>query len=64
MDLPFHDWQFWVATAIALAALGFVIRPLWPSRSKRSGPCPGCPTGAAAQRPKRTAITIEGRGLS
>ncbi len=28
--LPVHDWQFWVATVIALAAAYFVLRMILP----------------------------------
>lgn len=30
-SLPINDWQFWVATAIALVALRYVIRMVLPS---------------------------------
>lgn len=29
-SLPVHDWQFWVATVIALAAAYFVLRMILP----------------------------------
>lgn len=60
MGLPLDDWQFWAATAIALGSLVVAARPFLPRRGKAAGPCPGCPSGSAAQRPKRTSITIEG----
>jgi hypothetical protein len=30
-SLPVHDWQFWVATVIALVALRHVLKMLFPS---------------------------------
>lgn len=68
MGLPLHDWQFWVASAIAAVALLIALRPFLPrrllGRKATAGPCPGCPSGnAAAAGPKRTAITIEGKRL-
>jgi hypothetical protein len=29
--LPVHDWQFWVATVIAIVALRHVLKMLFPS---------------------------------
>ena len=55
--MPWNDWQFWLATAGALVALGFVLRPLL---SRRGGPeCGGCGPNPSA-RPKRTPLTISG----
>jgi hypothetical protein len=45
--MPIGDWQFWVATAGALAALWLLARPLLPAR--------GGDAGAPA---KRTTLTI------
>ncbi len=63
MTLPVDDWQFWAATAVACGALLIAIRPFLPRRSAKGAPCPGCPSGAAASRPKPTTLTIEGRRL-
>lgn len=43
MSLPFADPQFWIVTAIAVGALGFVLRRM--IRRKPSGalPCANCP---------------------
>ncbi|MDZ4829819.1 MAG: hypothetical protein SGJ09_06430 [Phycisphaerae bacterium] len=60
MNLPIHDWQFWASTAIVLAALVFVVRPLV-ARRKSSTKCPGCPSAAAESKPKRASITVEGK---
>jgi hypothetical protein len=63
--LPLGDWQFWVATILALAAVGVVIRPLLPRRSStKKTACPGCPSGETAEkpsRPKHVDLTIGGR---
>ncbi|HLO39957.1 MAG TPA: hypothetical protein VK176_02970 [Phycisphaerales bacterium] len=41
MSLPIHDWQFWVATVIAILALRHVLKMLFPSglplMKKRAG---------------------------
>ncbi len=58
--LPLHDWQFWVASALAAGGLAIVLWPFLPRRGATKA-CPGCPSGAAAHRPKRTALTIEGK---
>jgi hypothetical protein len=52
--MPVHDWQFWVATALAIGALGLLLRPFLPGRRKRCGGCPG------AAAPKRASLTIGG----
>lgn len=63
--LPLDDWQFWVATALAVSAIWLIASPLLPKRRKRSGAaCPGCPSGEAAakpQRPKHVDLTIGGK---
>ncbi len=65
MGMPWADWEFWVATAIAAAAVVLVLRPvLAPFLSSRKGAsdrCPGCPSGAAAARPKRADLTVGGK---
>ena len=55
--MPWNDWQFWIASAGALCALWFMLRPLL---SRRKGPeCAGCGPDPSA-RPRRTALTIGG----
>jgi len=56
--LPTGEWQFWVVSAIALAAGLLILRPLLASR-RSSTPCGGCPKHEAA-RPRATSLTIEG----
>ena len=34
--MPWGDWQFWVVTALFIAAMYFVIRPFLPRRRARS----------------------------
>ena len=48
LGVPLDDWQFWVATALMLAAAYAVARPLMPKRGKKPANCPGCPSGEAA----------------
>jgi len=63
-SLPIDDWQFWVATALMLAAIYAVAKPFIPKRGKKSASCPGCPSGEAANkppRPKHVDITIGGK---
>lgn len=52
MDLPVHDWQFWVATVIALVALRYVLRMIFPS---------GIPLISKRRKPgaTRTVLTVE-----
>ena len=46
MTLPWHDWQFWVVTALALGALAVLVRQVMP---RSEGPaCGGCASGSAA----------------
>lgn len=52
MKFPTHDWQFFVATGIALAALAFLFRRFIPFRRRSAG------------RRRQTALTIEGRLVS
>ncbi len=52
MKLPVHDWQFWVVTALAGAALLFIVRNLVPARWWRRKP-----------RGKAASLTIEGRSV-
>jgi|GEM_PF-632832 len=50
--LPIHDWQFWVATAVALVALYVVAGKFLP---RRWLPWPGKRSG------RRVSITIDGK---
>ena len=50
--LPLGDWQFWVVTAIALAGVVLVVRPLLPSSKSSPPPCTGC--GGAGGGPRRS----------
>ena len=62
MSFPIHDWQFWVATAIALAAAGWLLYAVAPwgrrRRSRRAGTrarltVGGRPVGEAERPPGR-----------
>ncbi len=46
--MPIGDWQFWIVSALGLAALYFVVRPFIPRR-RTSG------------RSRRVELTIERR---
>lgn len=51
---PIHDWEFWVATAIALFAAAYLLRNILPipfltARIKRK------------QRERRVTLTVEGQ---
>lgn len=55
MSFPVHDWQFWVATALALAAVLWMVRSLlrltpWGRRKAR-------------ERGRRAELTIGGRNI-
>lgn len=58
MRFPVGDWQFWVATILAVVALAWVLRGLIPvpilSRGKRR----------QRQGIKRATLTIEGRSVA
>jgi hypothetical protein len=47
--MPWHDWQFWLVTAMAAISAGWVLRTV----RRLSRP--------SAKRPKRARLTIEGR---
>lgn len=52
MSLPWGDWQFWVVTVVAAAALWFVLRevvPGWPWKRKKKG--------------KAASLTVEGKAI-
>lgn len=62
--IPLDDWQFWVATALAVGAVWLVASPFLPKRRKTGAACPGCPSGddpAKPARPKQVELTIGGR---
>lgn len=52
MKFPIHDWQFSVATAIALVALLWLLRRFLPGSKSRK-----------RSRGRRTSLTIEGRAV-
>lgn len=54
MSFPVHDWQFWVVTALAAGALGWLLREVAPVRSLKER------RRRKAQQ-RRAALTIEGR---
>ena len=58
--MPWRDPQFWIVTLIAVVGAWLAIRPLLPRRAG-DRPCGGCASGAAAQRAKRTALTVGGK---
>lgn len=57
--MPLDDWQFWLATAAALAGLWFVARPFLPGRG--DGDCGAC---APKPRPRRAQLTIGDTGVT
>ena len=62
--IPIGDWQFWLVTLVAIAALVAVVRPLFPRRKGSNAACPGCPSGAAKSdtpQVKRVDLTIGGK---
>jgi hypothetical protein len=63
--MPTDDWQFWVATALALGGVLVVARPFLPKRRKSDAGCPGCPSGEHGgddtPKPKRVDLTIGGK---
>lgn len=51
MKFPIHDWQFLVATALALGALLWLLRRFLPGRRR------------ARRHARRATLTIEGRAV-
>ncbi len=49
-SLPIGDWQFWTVSVIAIAAGGFLLRPLW-SKARGSG------------KQRRATLTIGGKPI-
>ena len=57
--MPWGDWQFWAATAAAIAGLWFVARPFLPGR--KPDDCGAC---GPKPRPRRTELTIGDTGVT
>ncbi|MFM7052065.1 MAG: hypothetical protein ACKOYN_08050 [Planctomycetota bacterium] len=64
-SLPLDDWQFWVASALALGGVAVVVRPFLPKRRGAKQNCPGCPSDATqadgTPKPRHVDLTIGGR---
>ncbi|MDC0429098.1 hypothetical protein OAL71_00825 [Phycisphaerales bacterium] len=63
--MPIDDWQFWLVSLLALLALGFVAKPLFPMKSRQAR-CGGCPSNKSdddAQK-KRASLTLDGKRIS
>ena len=60
MPLPFNQWQFYVVSAVALAALWLLVRPFL---RRSTGGCGGCgsASSSSARRERATPLTIDGR---
>jgi hypothetical protein len=61
--MPWHDWEFWIVTLLAVWGGWVLLRPFMP-RKKGGTSAPACPncasgSGAAAAKPRRVALTIE-----
>lgn len=50
MEIPFQDWQFWVASAVALGAVLYILRSVLPGRR-----------GAARRSERKATLTIGGK---
>ncbi len=62
MIFPWHDWQFWVVTGMAIVGLAVLVRPfVRPLRGRPGCPgCDGCATGAGAkQRSDLVSLTTD-----
>lgn len=59
--MPWHDWEFWVVTLLAMWGLFVLLRPFMPRRKgDNSAPsCPNCASGSAVAKPRRVMLTIE-----
>lgn len=64
-SLPLDDWQFWVASVLALGGVLLVLRPFLPRRRGAKQNCPGCPGDGTnpdgTPKPKHVDITIGGK---
>jgi hypothetical protein len=60
--MPLNDWQFWIVTLAAAAALSVILWRRRPWRSA-SGRCPSCASGESNSRSskRKVALTIERR---
>lgn len=72
--MPWHDWQFWLVSALAVWGAWVVARPLLPRgvrtwrvrgrAAEADQSCPGCPSGsgsgsaAARGKPKRRRVAL------
>jgi len=52
MSFPIHDWQFWVVTALFVAAILWVARGILPGSASRRH-----------RRGRRTTLTLGGRPI-
>ena len=61
MSFPVGDWQFWIATGIAVTCAWAILKPLLPSRRKPPA-CPGCPSSGSRSDPaeRKATLTIGG----
>ncbi len=51
--MPWHDWQFWVVTAAAIAAGAWLARGAWRKLS---------PRGRARANERRATLTVSAKG--
>ena len=63
--MPIDDWQFWIVSLLALLALAFVAKPLFPMKSRQAR-CGGCPSNASDNEghEKRASLTVGGKRVS
>ncbi len=52
MKLPVHDWQFWIVSALSLAALLYLLREVLPARLSPF---------ASRRRGRATTLTVKGK---
>ncbi|MDE0888202.1 MAG: hypothetical protein OSA40_01950 [Phycisphaerales bacterium] len=60
--MPINDWQFWFVSLLALVALAFVAKPLFPMKSRQAR-CGGCPSNQTedGETEKRASLTVDGK---
>jgi hypothetical protein len=60
--MPWHDWEFWIVTVLAMIGLFILMRPFLPRRKgSANAACPNCASGEAAAKPRRATLTIESK---
>jgi hypothetical protein len=55
--MPWHDWQFWLVTALAAFGSWRMVRLIVPNRKAGAGSCPSC-TSSSPTNASRRKVTL------